>query len=76
MNIHELYNGFRVIITNEEKELLDKIKNSDSYYYKKHLDDRERIIANSLVEKDVLIREIDDEQVYYKINKPESLWRD
>jgi len=55
MKIHELLSGITVPITNEESEVLDKIsKKAD--LLKSELSEREQLLANNLVTKDVVSR--------------------
>ena len=55
MKIVELLNKLSISLTNEESDLLGKFSTSDKIK-KRELTEREKIIANSLVNKDVLTR--------------------
>jgi len=55
MKIVELLNSLRVPITNEESEILDKFNESE-IVLKAELEPREQLLANNLVNKDVLTR--------------------
>ncbi len=53
MKIKELLSGIRVPITNEEAEVYDKLGES---ILKSELSEREQLLANSLVTKDLVSR--------------------
>lgn len=55
MKIVELLNNIALPLTNEEAELLEHF-NSDREVFKSDLDPRQLVIANHLVNKDVLYR--------------------
>ena len=55
MRIVELLNNINLPVTNEEAEILDRFGES-SRLLKSDLDPRQQLIANNLVNKDVLIR--------------------
>ncbi len=55
MKIVELLNNIRVPITNEESDVLGKFHESN-LVLKKDLDLREQVVANQLVNKDILLR--------------------
>ncbi len=55
MKIVELLNNIRVPITNEESDVLGKFRESN-LVLKKDLDLREQVVANQLVNKDILLR--------------------
>ena len=65
MRIVELLNSIRLPITNEEAEILDRFQKKPELL-KASLDERSQILANSLVNKDVLIRTLKDGQIIYK----------
>ncbi len=65
MKIVELLNNIQVPINNEEADLLKKFTES-SEISKKDLTDREQLIANQLVVKEVLTRKHDGNQLIYK----------
>ena len=64
MKIAEISN-FSVQITNEEAELLSWFKNHD-LVIKQDLTEHEQLIANQLVQKDLLLRKNQDGQITYK----------
>ncbi len=55
MKIVELLNNIRIPITNEESDVLGKFYESD-LVLKADLDLREQVVANQLVNKDILLR--------------------
>jgi len=64
MKIVELLNKVRLPITNEESDILGKF--SDSLKISKHdLSPREVLLANQLVNKDILYRKNDEGRIYY-----------
>jgi len=65
MKILELLNNIRLPITNEEADLLGKFSQS-SKVRKKDLNERERIIANNLVNKDILTRSKHEGKIFFK----------
>lgn len=65
MKIVEITNQVSVQITNEEAELLKKFKISNSFV-KSDLTEHDQLIANQLVNKDLLIRRNQDGQITYK----------
>lgn len=65
MKIVELVNKIHIPITNEEADVLGKFdENTD--IDKSKLSDREQVTANSLVNKNVLLRKNKDGKIYYK----------
>jgi len=65
MKIVELLNNIRLSISNEEADVLGKFENTKSIA-KKDLDPRQVILANQLVNKDVLIRKNDQGKIFYR----------
>jgi hypothetical protein len=65
MKIVELVNKVRLPITNEESDILGKFHES-AELQKQDLSPREIILANQLVNKDVLYRKNDEGRIYYK----------
>jgi hypothetical protein len=55
MKIIELLNSIRIPITNEEAEVLSRFDESETLL-KSDFDEREQLMANSLVNKDILTR--------------------
>ena len=60
MKILELLNSIQMPITNEEAEVMEKF-NESSTVLKADLNPREQLLANNLVNKDVLDRRRNDE---------------
>ena len=67
MKIVELLNNLRVPITNEESDILGKFDQSPSLS-KNQLGEREQYLADSLVNKDILIRNKHNGKIYYRKN--------
>ena len=68
MKIVELVNKIRLPITNEEADVLGKF-DGDKRIAREDLSPRQLIVANHLVNKDVLFRKNEDGKVYYKQKK-------
>lgn len=64
MKIIELLNKVQLPITNEEADLLSKF-NEQEKISRKELSEREIYIANQLVNKDVLLRKVNDGKTTY-----------
>jgi hypothetical protein len=65
MKIVELVNKIRLPITNEEADVLGQFENGRKIA-REDLSPRHLIIANHLVNKDVLFRKNEDGKIYYK----------
>ena len=65
MKIVELVNKIRLPITNEEADVLGKF-DADKKISKDDLSSRQSLIANQLVNKDVLFRKNEDGKIYYR----------
>jgi transcription initiation factor IIE alpha subunit len=65
MRIVELLNNITLPITNEEAEVLDLLDNRKELP-KAELDERQQIMANHLVNKDVLYRVNENGRITYK----------
>lgn len=65
MKIVELLNKVRLPITNEESDILGKFSESTEIF-KNDLTPREVLLANQLVNKDILFRKNDEGRIYYK----------
>jgi hypothetical protein len=63
MKIIELVNSIQLPISNEEAELLKKF--SDDNLNKSDLSPRQQILANQLVNKNVLLRRKENGQIVY-----------
>jgi transcription initiation factor IIE alpha subunit len=65
MRIVELINNISLPITNEEAEVLDML-NDRKELRKSELDERQQLMANQLVNKDVLYRISENGRITYK----------
>lgn len=65
MKIVELLNKVQIPLTNEEADVLGQFHNK-AKIAKKEFDHRQVMIANHLVNKDVLQRKNEDGKIYYK----------
>lgn len=65
MKIVELISNIRLPITNEEADLLGKFHETETVERSK-LSERERQIANQLVNKDILLRKNQDGKTTFK----------
>lgn len=65
MKIVELINNLKLPISNEEDELLSKFQTANAIY-KTDLTERQQVIANQLVNKDVLTRRNDHGKILFK----------
>lgn len=65
MKIVELLNKIRISITNEEADVLGRFENSKQIA-KEDLSPRQALIANQLVNKDVLFRKNENGKIYYR----------
>lgn len=68
MKIVELVNKIRLPITNEESDVLGHF-DGDKKIDREELSPRQIIVANNLVNKDVLFRKNENGKVYYKQKK-------
>lgn len=65
MRIVELLNRVQLPITNEEADLLSEF-DGESPIPKSQFNERQQLIANQLVNKDVLLRRNQDGKIFYK----------
>ena len=65
MKIVELLNNIRIPITNEESDILGKFHSTEKIA-KEDLDHRQKLLANQLVNKDILIRRNENGSIYYR----------
>ena len=75
MRFFEIENKFIIPITNEEAELMARFSVGDTID-KKDLSEREQVIANNLVNKEILLRRKINEKILYKQNKRSKVVRD
>lgn len=66
MKIVELTNNMNIALTNEEADFLLKFHKDDIQKFKSDLSERQILIANQLVNKNVLQRTKDQGRVVYK----------
>jgi hypothetical protein len=66
MRIVELLNNITLPITNEEAEVLDLFNEDIKAIRKEQLDERQIVMANKLVNKDVLYRINENGRIIYK----------
>jgi hypothetical protein len=62
----ELTNNINVAITNEEADVLSQFDEDTPVVAKRDLDERQQILANQLVNKNLLLRKNEDGQIKYK----------
>ena len=73
MRIWELSNGLLTPLNEEEDELMDKMIKDEGI----KLTEREELVAQDLVRKDILVREdIDNENCVFRVNYVIDVWRD
>jgi hypothetical protein len=68
MKIVELVNKIRLPITNEEADVLGQFEDGRKIA-REDLSPRNLVVANNLVNKDVLFRKNEDGKIYYKQKK-------
>jgi pheromone shutdown protein TraB len=66
MKIVEITSNIKVAITNEEADVLTKFDDETPTVAKSDLDERQQILANQLVNKDVLQRKNENGRIIYK----------
>lgn len=67
MKIIELTEQLKIAITNEEADMLKRFDENTPVVAKRDLDEREQVIANQLVNKDILKRRRDEQgRITYK----------
>ena len=66
MKIVEILNGLSVAITNEEADLLLQFDEQTPSLARRDLDERKQIMANNLVNKNVLKRIKENGRIVYK----------
>ena len=69
MKIVEITNNIKLAITNEEADLLAKF-DDDVNIAKNEFNERQQLVANQLVNKDVLLRRNQDGKIFYKKKIP------
>jgi hypothetical protein len=66
MKILEVTKHLTVAITNEEAEVLDQFDEDTPVVAKSEFTDRQQLMANQLVNKDILLRKNEDGRIIYK----------
>jgi hypothetical protein len=66
MKIVELTNNFSITITNEEADVLLRFDEETPTIAKGDLSDRQQLMANQLVNKDLLVRIKENGRIIYK----------
>jgi len=66
MKIIEVTNGPSIAITNEEADMLLQFDEDTPVMAKSDMDDRQQLMANQLVNKNLLTRKIENGRVTYK----------
>lgn len=68
MKIGELFNGLRIMITNEQKDLIDALKESE-LIAREDLDERQQHLAEQMTGLGLIDRVYDDqtESIVYKL---------
>ena len=66
MKIIELTQNLNIAITNEEADMLLQFDEDTPVMAKSELNERQQLMANQLVNKDVLYRKNDEGRIYYK----------
>jgi hypothetical protein len=66
MKIVEVTKHLNVAITNEEAEVLDRFDEDTPVVAKSEFTDRQQLMANQLVNKDILLRKNENGRIIYK----------
>lgn len=66
MKIVEVTKHLNVAITNEEAEVLARFDEDTPVVAKSEFTDRQQLMANQLVNKDILLRKNEDGRIIYK----------
>jgi cytochrome c-type biogenesis protein CcmE len=66
MKIIEVTKHLNVAITNEEAEVLDRFDEDTPVVAKGDFTDRQQLMANQLVNKDILLRKNENGRIIYK----------
>jgi len=66
MKIIELTQRLTIAITNEEAEMLDSFDETTPVMARRDMNERQQVLANQLVNKDLLIRKNENGQTIYK----------
>ena len=74
MKTREIGGGLRVIVSEEEENLIKKIE-KNKFCLKEILDEREKQLAFELTSKGILLRKKKDNKIGYKFNNVVDLYR-
>jgi len=74
MKTREIGGGLRVIVSEEEENLIKKIE-KNNFCLKEILDEREKQLAFELTSKGILLRKKKDNKIGYKFNNVVDLYR-
>jgi hypothetical protein len=66
MKIVEVTHYLTVAITNEEANMLNQFDDSTPVMTKSDMDERQQLLANQLVNKDLLVRKNENGRITYK----------
>ncbi len=66
MKIIELTQNINVAITNEEADMLSQFDEETPVMAKSDMDDRQQLMANQLVNKNLLVRKNENGRITYK----------
>jgi len=67
MRFVEFTSGLQTFVTKEEQDLIETM--SKGPVNKRDLSEREQVVARRLTEKSILIRQKQDDSIYYKLSK-------
>jgi hypothetical protein len=71
MRFLEFKKGITVVITNEEQDLLEMLRDKGTVN-KTKMSEREQTIANQLVNKNIIVRKKSNEQITYKLQPSQA----
>lgn len=66
MKIIEVTQNLSIAITNEEADMLNQFDEDTPVMAKSDMDERQQLMANQLVNKDLLVRKNEDGRITYK----------
>ena len=71
MRFLEFKKGITVVITNEEQDVLEMLRDKGTVN-KTKMSEREQTIANQLVNKHIIVRKKSNEQITYKLQPSQA----
>ena len=71
MRFLEFKKGITVVITNEEQDVLEMLRDKGTVN-KTKMSEREQTIANQLVNKNIIVRKKSNEQITYKLQTSQA----